>query len=46
MWSRCLPVLSKWMSIVIEPSVSWAEEKLVVLRAGIPRARHTVKGWK
>ena len=37
------PVGVQWESMVIEPSVSWAEAKLVTLRHGMPMALHTAR---
>ena len=35
------PSSSKWKSIVMLPSVSWADSKFVTLRVGRPSARNT-----
>lgn len=41
--SSGLPSSSKWKSIVMLPSVSWADWKFVTLRVGKPRDRSTNK---
>ena len=44
--SSGFPSSSKWKSIVILPSVSWADSKFVTLRVGNPRARSTATQQK